>query len=58
MKYLWGDFYNGGEEGTMRRRLDELDIMYKGDYIREYDTERYGDIWAKDFTWHPDDEMR
>jgi GH24 family phage-related lysozyme (muramidase) len=57
-KYLWGDFTNGGQEGTMNRRADELDVLSKGDYIREYDTTRYGDIWGKDFTWYPGDETR
>jgi GH24 family phage-related lysozyme (muramidase) len=52
-KYLWGDFNNGMQLGTMRRRADELDMLHKGDYVREYDTTRYGDIWGKDFTWYP-----
>jgi GH24 family phage-related lysozyme (muramidase) len=61
-KYLWGDFApsedSNSQEGIMRRRTDELDILSGGDYTREYDTTRYGDIWRKDFTWYPDDETR
>lgn len=42
-----GDYTNGGQAGTMKRRADEIDIILYDDYVREDDETRYGDIWAK-----------
>lgn len=52
--WQFGEFYgNGSAEDIMndikRRRLDELDIIFKGDYDRDYgdDLDRYGsNIWG------------
>ncbi len=43
----FGDYTNGGQAGTMKRRADEIDIILYDDYVREDDETRYGDIWAK-----------
>lgn len=43
----FGEYTNHGSQGTMRRRADELDIILYGDYERDYDETRYGDIWTK-----------
>ena len=54
IKIIFGDLNNHRQTGTMRRRLDELDVYIHGEY--EYDggeTSRYGDIWGKNFTWNP-----
>lgn len=47
IKEQFGEYSNHSETGTMRRRADELDIIFKGDYKRDYDENRYGDIWGK-----------
>lgn len=47
IKEQFGEYSNHLEKGTMRRRADELDIIFDGDYERDYDEKRYGDIWRK-----------
>ncbi len=47
IKEQFGEFTNHLEIGTMRRRADELDIIFDGTYERESDEKRYGDIWRK-----------
>lgn len=47
IKKQFGDFTNGLEKGTMRRRADEIDIILKNEYTRDEDETRYGDIWRK-----------
>ncbi|MBD5393450.1 MAG: glycoside hydrolase family protein [Lachnospiraceae bacterium] len=47
IKEQFGEFTNHLEAGTMRRRADELDIIFDGTYDRDYDETRYGDIWRK-----------
>lgn len=47
IKEQFGDYTNKLEDGTMRRRADELDIIFYDDYQRDYDQTRYGDIWRK-----------
>ena len=47
IKEQFGEYTNHSEQGTMRRRADELDIIFYGTYERDYDETRYGDIWAK-----------
>lgn len=47
VKEQFGEYSNHLEQGTMRRRADELDIIFDGDYERDYDEKRYGDIWGK-----------
>lgn len=47
IKEQFGEFTNGLQQGTMRRRADELDIIFNNDYDRDDDETRYGDIWRK-----------
>ena len=47
IKEQFGEYTNHLELGTMRRRADELDIIFQGTYERDYDEKRYGDIWRK-----------
>ena len=47
MMEQFGDYTNGGQGGTMRRRADEIDIILYDDYVREDDETRHGDIWTK-----------
>lgn len=43
----FGEYMDHGSIGAKRRRADELDIIFYGDYERDYDENRYGDIWGK-----------
>ena len=51
-KAAFGSYNDNGSEGTMLRRLDELEIMFYGEYQREDDKStlnRFGDIWNLNF---------
>ncbi len=43
----FGEYTDNLNVGTMRRRTDELDIIFYNNYNRGYDQTRYGDIWRK-----------
>lgn len=47
IKEQFGEYTNGLELGTMRRRADELDIIFYGTYDRNSDEKRYGDFGRK-----------
>ncbi|MBD5530674.1 MAG: lysozyme [Lachnospiraceae bacterium] len=47
IKFQFGDFTNDLELGTMRRRADELEIIFYDNYERGYSVKQFGDIWRK-----------
>lgn len=47
IKLQFGDYTDQLNFGIMCRRLDELDIIIEGTYVRQDDIKRYGDIWRK-----------
>lgn len=50
IKLQFGEYMSHGDKEVKKRRVDELDIIFKGDYKRndnDGDINRYGDIWGK-----------
>lgn len=47
IKLLFGDYTDHLNVPIMCRRLDEIDVAIKGTYTREFEIQRYGDIFTK-----------